>query len=122
MEFALVIALAIEALAPPGGTASCPMLVTVFGPVCVVLQFCANAPEPVEITTAKANPARIPPSRAQHHGRLYLRTFRQKCRQLLLEPGERGDGWVQHALLHPRRLDGGLRHRIRPRQELVGQG
>jgi len=64
MEFALVIALAIEALAPPGGTASCPMLVTVFGPVCVVLQFCANAPEPVEITTAKANPARIPPSRA----------------------------------------------------------
>ncbi len=60
--------------------------------------------------------------RQQHHGRLYLWTYRQECRQLLLEPSARGDGWVQHALLHPRRLDDRLRHRVRPRQELVGQG
>ena len=28
----------------------------------------------------------------------------------------------QHSQLHARRLDAGLRHRVRPRQELVGQG
>ena len=34
------------------------------GPEAVVVQFCAKAPEPVEIAIAKANPARIRPLRA----------------------------------------------------------
>jgi hypothetical protein len=51
---------------PPAAAAACSWAPKrgAPGPVAVVVQFCANAPELVEITTAKANPARTPPSRA----------------------------------------------------------
>src|SRR5438874_102508 len=54
------------AAAPPAAAAACnwPPKRGAPGPEAVVVQFCANAPEPVEIATAKANPARTRPSRA----------------------------------------------------------
>jgi len=53
------------AAAPPAAAAACswPPKSGAPGPVAVVAQFCANAPEPVESAIAKANPARTRPWR-----------------------------------------------------------
>src|SRR5712672_1623310 len=53
------------AAAPPAAAAACswPPKKGAPGPVAVVVQFCANAPEPVESAIAKANPARTRPWR-----------------------------------------------------------
>src|ERR1700730_16371601 len=61
----LPIAPAIAAPAAPGGTASKPIFVTLSVPVCVVLQFCANAAvEAEEAAIAKAMTAKTRPLRA----------------------------------------------------------
>src|SRR5436190_20978283 len=54
------------AAAPPAAAAACnwPPNRGAPGPEAVVVQFCANAPEPVESATTKTNPARTRPSRA----------------------------------------------------------
>ena len=55
-------------------------------------------------------------------GQLQLRTDGDGRRQDLSESGPGRHARLQHREQDPRRLDAGLRHRVRPRQELVGQG